>query len=1090
MIEAISNRTAPVEYGKADAEEPNSSAFSAQQKLEEIVKLDALMVKINSGLLLEEALDHVFESFSSLIPYDRLALVVIEKTSQTVKLRWARSIVPMPLLSIGYSGKMTRSSLEKILSTRQPRIINSLTEYLSLNPHSESTALMVSAGIRSSLTCPLIAMDRPVGFLFFSSLSENTYRDAHADLYVRIANHLSVILDKNLQYQELLETKISLMNALARIQAGEESLAIIHAERNRTRAALAEAEEARRTAEAQREAAELAKSEVEILNEFTRSINESAGNIESLLDKIFEHLASRFRIEAGFVLFVDHGNNVLRYRFGRFSPSYTPDMVKLLREIEIPLNSSGGYIYRTYVRKRPLYLSRIALELAGDPERQLVRTLKVDSFLQVPLMIAGEVTAMVMLSNNEKPLRLTRSDIRRIKGFCDQIAGALHSAQLLMDAEDARLKLAEANRSRTIFFQNISHELRTPLTLIAGPIESARRKGETLDESTMKVVLKNARRMQRLVNHLLDLQKITTGKLELKLRYFDLGSFCSTTFSSFKPYAAVRGVQLLDSLLEKKLAVHADPAEIEKCLYNYLSNALKFTPAGGTIRMDLEEIAAANSGNYARVIVTDTGTGMTAGQVDGLFQRFGRSEESLLKEQSGSGLGLALVKELVELHNGSVGVESKPGTGSKFFFTLPLAPPGIALEDLDSIPQTTSGLELETGSDRPADFIGENQTLPSQNSALKTSGITYRILIVEDNKELRNYMARIFSAEGYIVVLAENGAAGLKQVLLQRPDIVITDLMMPRMSGIEMIKEIRQMEPFHTLPIVLLTARADDQTRKEVREAGANSYLSKPFNEMELLVACRNLIALKDRERSLLRELDHARKIQNNLLPDRVPERKGTKIAALYRPMSMIGGDIYDFVEYANGSLGIFVADVSGHGIPAAMIASIAKVILSMLGASITSPSKLLLHLNEQLLGRTAGNFMTCFYGILDPQNRSFVYSNAGHPGFLLVRDGAGQYSKGRGKMLGIFQDPGIGDNMLSIEEGDRLFFHTDGISESSNAAGEFFGEARLCQIAEELEKEPLASQIEHMVMTAEAFQGKPEFSDDVMLIGIEVSGH
>jgi len=641
-------------------------------------------------------------------------------------------------------------------------------------------------------------------------------------------------------------------------------------------------------------------------------------------------------------------------------------------------------------------------------------------------------------------------------------------------AEDARQKLAEADREKTSFFQNISHELRTPLTLIAGPVESARRRKEPLDEATMDMVVGNTKRLQRLVNQLLDLQKVTAGKMELNLIPINISVFLKRIYSSFEPYALSRGIALEMHFDENLPNVHADVDKLDKCIYNYLSNALKFTPENGRIA-----ICAKPMDSMVCVEVCDSGIGIPDEKISGLFTKFGFSEASLTRDQEGTGLGLSLVKELIEMHGGQVGVKSQVGGGSNFWFTIPSAP-------VDSKP-----VDLSFGDSNFSDSVElaglpTSKIVPSDKRNKPSKNL--RILIVEDNVELRIYMSDIFHREGYETLSAENGEEGILKAFAESPEIIITDLMMPKLSGADMIKKIRANKILKSIPIVLLTAKADIDTRLDVRKAGADCYLSKPFNDLELLSAVRNLLSLKERENILVQEIEKARIIQQNLLPKELPLRSGIEFSTIYLPMDLVGGDLYDFVEFPDGRIGIFIADVSGHGMPAAMIASIVKVILSMLGPEISSPNELLNRMNEQLFGKTSNNFLTAWYGILDPSGRNLKYALAGHPFPILIRNGISEYLTGKGPALAIMEVRTSPNYEKQIIPGDRLFFYTDGITEVLNSDGELFGEDRLIDSFLSGHTEPLGFQLNNALMAAREFRGERSVEDDVTLVGLAIN--
>ena len=283
-------------------------------------------------------------------------------------------------------------------------------------------------------------------------------------------------------------------------------------------------------------------------------------------------------------------------------------------------------------------------------------------------------------------------------------------------------------------------------------------------------------------------------------------------------------------------------------LYNLLSNAIKFTPTGGTILVKLQL-----AGSRCLLQVQDTGIGIRAEQLPHLFERFRQAEGSANRSHEGSGLGLALAKELVELHGGQVSVESVYGEGSMFTVWLPTGTAHLPPEQVLEVPTEIqvrraavelADVELIEPTDESFEFSVSSSELNSNETQSKLNQNS--VLVVEDNPDLRTYVSSILAKQGgYRVLTARNGAEGLRVVQSQFPNLIVTDLMMPQLSGLEMISLIRKQDRLKGTPIILLTAKVDEETRIEGTESGADAYLSKPFNDRELLAEVRNLLALK-----------------------------------------------------------------------------------------------------------------------------------------------------------------------------------------------------------------------------------------------------
>jgi len=239
--------------------------------------------------------------------------------------------------------------------------------------------------------------------------------------------------------------------------------------------------------------------------------------------------------------------------------------------------------------------------------------------------------------------------------------------------------------------------------------------------------------------------------------------------------------------------------------------------------------------------------------------------------------------------------------------------------------------------------------------------------------------------------------------------------------------------------------------------------------------------------KTFTRELEQARQIQQHLLPDDLPRVEGLGFAAIYEPTELVGGDLYDFVQLLDGRLGVFVADVSGHGVPASMIASMAKLVISLFGSSLSSPGKMLAALNELLYGKTATNFLTCCYAIISHDRRKLVYAHAGHPPFLHLRSSVASYHGVSGRPIGWFPEVYYEDREIALEAGDSLLIYSDGLTEAANQSGELFEDERMSEAVVATADQPLGLQLNAIVSLVRDFQGQGAFEDDITFVGIEI---
>ncbi len=523
------------------------------------------------------------------------------------------------------------------------------------------------------------------------------------------------------------------------------------------------------------------------------------------------------------------------------------------------------------------------------------------ALLVVPLILDGEIIGSISLRQNHQPRRWQPAEIELAQAVAAQAAIAVHQARLYQKTRQQAEQLLELDRQKTEFFQNISHEFRTPLTLTIGPLESAVAQKQGLSYEQAAIALRNSRRLLRLVNQLLDLQRLDAGRMQPSFRPCDLVEFVSQTVDSFRSYCQKKEIAL-KTQLEDCPQIYLDLEKFDKVLYNLLSNAMKFTPAGGSITVTLQP-----AGDHCLLRVIDTGIGIRPDQIPHLFERFRQAEGSANRSYEGSGLGLALVKELVELHGGQISVESNYGEGTTFTVWLQTGtahlPADQIIEVQAEIQPSRAAIELaDVEMESPEEGIRENDSATPTMVDSERS----RVLIVDDNPDLRTYVSGILRDQGYQVWTARNGSEGFKAAQTFRPHLIITDLMMPRVSGLDMIRMIREEGELKGTPVILLTAKADEDTRIEGVEQGADAYLSKPFSDRELLAEVRNLLALKENERRVA-ELNTylTESVLKRFLPASLVQRaaKGELVLDLRpepRMVTVLFSDIVGFTQLSN----------------------------------------------------------------------------------------------------------------------------------------------------------------------------------------------
>ena len=441
------------------------------------------------------------------------------------------------------------------------------------------------------------------------------------------------------------------------------------------------------------------------------------------------------------------------------------------------------------------------------------------------------------------------------------------------NAEMKRLneEVMELTHSRLVFFTNISHELRTPLTLIADPVEMLLEdegiKGKSRD--LLKMVQRNALALQQLVGSILDFRKIQNGKMTLTLNRFDVVKALDLWTGDFQLTAERKHIRLhFDSTgLSGETLVIADKEKVSRVVFNLLSNALKYTPSGGDIFVSLKDAAPtdvaplgfSDASQFLRIDVRDTGKGISKEEADKVFERFFQAKGAA----SGTGIGLALVKSFVDLHHGLARVESEQGEGSDFIVVIPRlqeANGQVVHNDVDNVDNSVSASASDGTNvineavlqyiDDGDKYGGKLQQVISEHTNQST------LLIIDDNNDIRQY-ERTLLQDAYFILEASDGKEGLEIAKKEVPDLVICDVMMPVMDGLEFTEQLKTYTATSHIPVIMLTAKNLEEQRAEGYEHGADSYITKPFHSKVLLARIENLL----KQRKLLKNLFQGTKV-------------------------------------------------------------------------------------------------------------------------------------------------------------------------------------------------------------------------------------
>jgi PAS domain S-box-containing protein len=457
----------------------------------------------------------------------------------------------------------------------------------------------------------------------------------------------------------------------------------------------------------------------------------------------------------------------------------------------------------------------------------------------LPLSRAGQPGARGFLVTGVSPRRaLDERYLGLFRLTTEHLATALTHVRAWEEERARAAALAEIDRTKTAFFSNISHEFRTPLTLMLGPTEDLLTDGasrlQPQDLEQIELVHRNARRLSKLVNGLLDFSRLEAGRIQASYREVDLSAFTSELAGVFRAAIEREGLALHVDCQPPGAAVWVDPEMWQKIVFNLLSNALKFT-FEGSVSVRLRPVAD----QAVQLVVSDTGTGISPEEVPRLFERFHRIEGVRARTHEGSGIGLAMVQELVKLHGGSIAVDSEPGVGTTFTVTLPTGRQHLPADRAEQTAEPVSaGLVA-------ASFLQE-ATAWTSDLDLRASPVTEpsaHILVADDNADLRAYLARVLGSRWSVEVVAD-GQTALDRARQRLPELVITDVMMPGLDGFALLRALRADERTREVPVVMLSARAGEEARVSGLQAGADDYLVKPFSARELLARVQTQLAL------------------------------------------------------------------------------------------------------------------------------------------------------------------------------------------------------------------------------------------------------
>ena len=484
-------------------------------------------------------------------------------------------------------------------------------------------------------------------------------------------------------------------------------------------------------------------------------------------------------------------------------------------------------VLRTHTRTEIADLAKTNPEMRAGPWRDAIQRA-----ILLPIFRPTEeqLSVIVLLGiSTRRPFDESYS------AFLDLVAGHVGSTIANAEAHEAERQraeaLAELDRAKTAFFSNISHEFRTPLALMLGPLEQMlgpQSSSLTVDRSDVEFIRRNGERLLRLVNTLLDFSRIEAGRMNAWFQPTDLADFTIDLASVFRSAIEHAGLRLRVNCPPLGEPVYVDRSFWERIVLNLISNALKFT-FDGSIAVSLRQC-----GSNVKLVVADTGIGISAKELPHLFERFHRIEGARCRTHEGTGIGLATVYELTKLNGGSVHAKSSD-RGSRFTVSIPLGREHLPADQVsDDTQEAAPTSRAKAFTDEAVGWLEQStRNIAGPN---EIAGTLPRILVADDNADMRHYLERLLK-KCYHVTSVSDGEAALQEARNNPPDLIIADIMMPKWDGLALLEQLRAVEKTRNIPVIMLSARAGEESRIEGLKAGANDYLAKPFNERELLAS-------------------------------------------------------------------------------------------------------------------------------------------------------------------------------------------------------------------------------------------------------------
>lgn len=520
------------------------------------------------------------------------------------------------------------------------------------------------------------------------------------------------------------------------------------------------------------------------------------------------------------------------------------------KEVDLAADNPTAAVLRNAVATRKLQLLEGVREKVGELPKG-AWDVSPDKAIVVPVMQAGMKEPFGLLIIGLNPLRILDENYSNFfLLIADQMATSFAQVHVLEDERKRREALAEIDKAKTAFFTNISHEFRTPLTLMLGTVEEALRNADTTAalQQPLLVAHRNAMRLLKLVNTLLDFSRLEAGRVKAAYVQTDLAGFTESLASHFQSAIETAGLRFQVACQAINLPVYVDREMWEKIVLNLLSNAFKYTLRGSVT------LSLAAENNEAVLTVADTGVGIPKSELPNMFQRFHRVQNVTGRTFEGTGIGLSLVKELVGLHGGDISVQSEEGVGSVFTVRIPTGKAHLpAAQVMEANDQRSFALADAFLQEAETLLATAANTAPAKPQTAEAADLP-TVLVVDDNADMRHYITGLLQP-AYNVVTAGNGQEALDLMATRKISLVLTDVMMPVMDGLQLLKTLKENPQTALIPVVLLSARAGDEAKVEGLNVGADDYLIKPFSAKELLTRIRSQLSLSKKRDDALQSV-------------------------------------------------------------------------------------------------------------------------------------------------------------------------------------------------------------------------------------------